>query len=264
MSKRLAAAAALILWIACPALAEVARLRTDVEFLSGDPLAGRMTGSDGERLAAEYIVRQLKALGAHPLPGRDGFLDPFEFTAGMEDGGSTVTLTVEGESRTFAGEDVCALSFSDDAEVSGDVVFAGYGLYVPEEKGFGYDSYFGLDVKDKVVVVLRYVPADVDDETRAILARYSGLRYKALHARELGARAIVLVTGPRSPDAGETIPMSFDSALGGSEIAAASVSGRVAEQLFAGLPEGALEKAQAELDSGNPHVQGFVLLGVTV
>src|SRR6185369_16594566 len=145
-----------------------------------------------------------------------------------------------------------ALSFSDDAEVSGSVVFAGYGIVVPESQNFGYDSYAGLDVKDKVVAVLRYFPEDADQKTRGILARYSDLRYKALAARQHGAKALIVVTGPRSPNAGLTVPMSFDTALAGSGIAAVSVSGAVAAALFSnGKP---LVDAQKDLDTGNPHV----------
>jgi len=65
---------------------------------------------------------------------------------------------------------VQALSFSDAGEVTGEVVFAGYGLVVPNSQDFGYDSYQGLDVKDKIVVALRYFPEDADQKTRAILA----------------------------------------------------------------------------------------------
>ena len=53
-----------------------------------------------------------------------------------------------------------------------------------ESQGFGYDSYATLDVKDKIVVVLQYFPEDADQQTRAVLARYSGLRYKAMAARQ--------------------------------------------------------------------------------
>jgi hypothetical protein len=70
-------------------------------------------------------------------------------------------------------------------------------------------------VKDKVVLVLRYFPEDADQKTRAILARYADLRYKALAARQRGAKAMIVVTGPRSPNAGETIPMTFDTGAGG-------------------------------------------------
>jgi hypothetical protein len=58
--------------------------------------------------------------------------------------------------------------------------------------------------------------------------------------------------------------MTFDTALGGSGIAAASISGKVADLLFQALPEGGLEKVQQELDTGNPHVQGFALADLTM
>ena len=253
-----------LLVFAAPTFGAGTQVRADVNYLASDQTAGRMTGSEGERVAVQYLTKRLTELGASSLPGLEGYVQPFQFTAGMQDGGSKIRIIAGDTALEWSGEDIQALSFSDDAEVTGEVVFAGYGLTIPEEKGFGYDSYFGLDVEDKIVVALRYVPGDVDDETGAVLARYSGLRYKALHARELGAKALVLVTGPRSPNAGETIPMSFDTALGGSGIAAASVGGAVSDVLFAHLEEGGLERVQAELDTGNPHVQGFALPGLTV
>jgi Zn-dependent M28 family amino/carboxypeptidase len=155
------------------------------------------------------------------------------------------------------------LSFSDNGEVSGSVVFAGYGIVVPESQGFGYDSYQGLDVKDKVVVVLRYFPEDADQKTRAIVARYADLRYKAQAARQRGAKGMIVVTGPRSPNAGDVVPMSFDTAIAGSGLVAASVSGESAAPIFAASGK-QLEAVQKELDSGNPHVAGFAIPNVTV
>jgi hypothetical protein len=128
---------------------------------------------------------------------------------------------------------------------------------VPESQALGYDSYAGLDVKDRVVVVLRYFPEEADTKTKTILARYADLRYKAQAARQRGARALVVITGPASPHAGETVPMTSDTALAGSGIPAVSVSGTVATALFAGATP--LADAQKALDSGNPHVSGFPL-----
>ena len=241
--------------------------RRHVEALSTDRLEGRLTGSAGAHLAADYIVEQLIAIGARPLPGQEDFRLPFEFTAGIDDTGSTLQLDhASGEpGRAWQrAEAVQALPFSDAAQVSGPVVFAGYGLTVPGTQGFAYDSYMGLDVEDKIVVVLRYFPEDVDQETRAVLARYSGLRYKALAARERGARALLVVAGPRSPNAGETIPLTFDSASSSSGIVAASIGGDVAEALFGSRAEDAatLDEVQASLDTGNPHVTGFEIPGV--
>jgi hypothetical protein len=260
--QTIVAVAAVVALSAAAALSQSAATsttRTYVETLASERFAGREAGSAGERLAGDYLASQLTRLGAKPLPGRDSLFLPFEFTAGSRDGGSRLTI---GSSTFSAPQDVLSLSFSDDTEVAAPAVFAGYGIVVPESQNFGYDSYATLDVKDKVAVVLRYFPEDADQQTRAILSRYSDLRYKAMAARQRGAKALIVVTGPRSPNAGQTVPTSFDTALSGSGIAAASVTSRVADALFAESKP--LKDVQQQFDTGNPHVAGFPLPNITV
>src|SRR5215217_480087 len=217
--------------------------RPHVAALAGERQEGRLTGSNGERLAAEYLVGQLKKIGARPLPNQKDYRLPFEFTAGARDGGShlSVSSIISGTHTVWSGGVLRALSFSDNGSVTGDVVFAGYGIVVPDSQDFGYDSYATLDVKDKIVLVLRYFPEDADQKTRAILARYSDLRYKAQAARQRGAKGMVIVTGPRSPNAGNVVPMSFDTAISGSGIIAVSISGDAARPIF--------QAANKELDA---------------
>ncbi len=249
---------------AAQSAATTKRTKAHIEALAGDTLEGRLAGSSGERLAADYLTRELTRLGAKPLPGQKDFSQSFQFTAGTRDAGSTLSIASGDTPRTFTStQDVQALSFSDSSEVNGELIFAGYGLVVPEAQNFGYDSYAGLDVKDKVVLVLRYFPEDADQQTRVILSRYAELRYKAMAARQRGARALLVVTGPRSPNAGEMVPMSFDTALSGSGIVAASISGAVAAELFTAAGKN-IETVQKEFDSGNPHVAGFAIPGATV
>ncbi|MFA5910431.1 MAG: M28 family peptidase [Vicinamibacterales bacterium] len=247
------------------ATAVQSRTRTHVETLASDKFEGRLTGSPGEKLAGDYIISELKRIGAKPLPGMTDFRIPFTFTAGSKDGGTTVTVTKDaGGAQTFTGATtVQALSFSDTAEATGRVVFAGYGLVVPEAQNFGYDSYAGLEVKDKIVVVLRYFPEDADQKTRAILARYADLRYKAQAARQRGAKGMLVITGPRSPNAGAVVPMSFDTAIAGSGIVAASVGSDAFAPIIAASGK-SLEEVQKEFDSGNPHVAGFAIPGIMV
>jgi Zn-dependent M28 family amino/carboxypeptidase len=216
-------------------------------------------GAAGPRLAADFLISELRRLGARPLPGTKDYRVAFGFTAGSRDSGSRVD--VSNRRRFDARRDVQALSFSDAAEVSGPLVFAGYGLVVPESQDLGYDSYAGLDVKDKIVLVLRYFPEDAEPKVKGVLARYSDLRYKAMAARQHGAKGLLVVTGPRSPNAGQVVPMTFDTAIAGSGIPAVSVSADVAAALFLRVPDKTLESVQRSLDSGNPHVAGFDMPG---
>ncbi len=257
---RRARLATILLACACcavPAVGSAQDTKTYVRTLASERLEGRLAGSTGEKLAADFLVSELQKIGAKPLPGQTDFREPFEFTAGTKDGGSSFTA---GTSASGAG--ARALSFSDDGEATGPVVFAGYGIVVPDSQGYPYDSYATLDVKDKIVVVLRYFPEDADQKTKGILARYADLRYKAMAARQHGAKAVVVVTGPHSPNAGELAPMTFDTALAGSGIIAVSITGGLADQLFVRAGK-SLGDAQKALDDANPHATGFALDGVT-
>ncbi|MGH9144012.1 MAG: M20/M25/M40 family metallo-hydrolase, partial [Vicinamibacterales bacterium] len=247
--------------------AQTSKTRVHVETLASPRLEGRLAGSNGERLASEYIVSELQKIGARPLPGQKDFLLPFDFTAGTKDGGSTVAIRVGDTASDVVsdhGPNVRALSFSDNGNVEGSVVFAGYGIVVPDSQGFAYDSYATLDVKDKIVVVLRYFPEDAEPKTKGILSRYADLRYKAMAARQHGAKAMIVVTGPSSPNAGELAPMTFDTAIAGSGIVAVSVTGAEASEIFKAVPDKPLATAQKSLDDANPHATGFALPGITV
>src|SRR6185295_11218464 len=131
-----------------------------------------------------------------------------------------------------AGKDFRPLSFTANDSFEGEVVFAGYGLTVAGSAGSGYNSYDGLDVSNKIVLILRYVPEEVAPKRRQELNVYAGLRYKAMTAREHGAKAVLFVTGPNSPNPGVLAPLSFDSSLSGSGIVAMSINDKAADALF--------------------------------
>lgn len=233
-------------------------LHAHVEYLASDELAGRLTGSPGNRQAAEYIAAQLQAAGLKPFGESGTFFQNFEFNAGVKvvtpENRLTITSAAVGAAPvSFVPErDFLPLSFTESGTIEGEVVFAGYGLVAPGKPGEGHDSYEGLDVTNKIVLVLRYVPEGVDQKRRAELNRYAGLRYKALLARTRGAKALLVVTGPNSPNAGQLAPLTMDTSLAGSGIIAASISAQVAEALLAGTGKD-LKALQTALDDENPH-----------
>ena len=251
-------------------------LRADVATLASEKFAGRMTGTDGAQQAAEFLAEQLRAAGLRPFGVSNTFFQPFEFNAGVRVMTNENLLTLADATRRARSDapyqpskftpekDFRPLAFTSNGTVSGDVVFAGYGLAVPGKLGEGYDSYAGLDVSNKIVLALRYVPEEVDAKRRQELNRYAGLRYKAMLARERGAKAILFVTGPTSPNAGELAALSSDSAGGGSGIIAASVTTNVVAQMFAASGQD-LRVIQSALDKEDPHAIGsFALSNVTV
>ncbi|HJX26040.1 MAG TPA: M28 family peptidase [Chthoniobacterales bacterium] len=241
-------------------------LQHEVEWLADEKRDGRMTGSAGAQATASWLVDYFRNAGLKSFG--TNFELPFEFNAGEHviPEKTRCEITIDGASNEKAAldRDFRPLAFSEDGTVEGDVVFAGYGLAVPDGNGARYNSYDGLDVKNKIVLLLRYVPENVDPARRAHLNRYAGPRYKAMLAREHGAKGILVVTGPNSPNAGEVMALTHDGTSAGSSILAASISGKIADALLA--PSGkTLKQLQTALDDENPHAErGFVLPKVKV
>ena len=240
-------------------------LRAEVGYLASDALEGRMTGTRGSQLAADFIAGALRQAGLQPFGDSGSFFQNFKFNADVRvvtNQNSLVVLHAAASATPapFAIEkDFRPLSFTDNGEIEGDVVFAGYGLSVPGKSGDGYNSYAGLDVTNKIVLLLRYVPEGVEPKRRQELNRYAALRYKAMIAREHGAKAMLVVTGPTSPNAGALAPLSFDSSLSGSGIVAASINTNVAAAILTNSGKD-LKSLQSALDTENPHAEGGFLV----
>jgi hypothetical protein len=83
-------------------------------------------------------------------------------------------------------------------------------------------------------------------------------------ARERGAKGVLVVTGPNSPNAGELLPLGSDGSNAGSGIVAASITTAVAERLVAQTGK-SLKEMQTALDTENPHTPGgFAVTGTRV
>lgn len=224
-----------------------------VKYLASDELEGRMTGTDGARKASEYIATHFNEAGLEPLGDDVTYFQAFSFPVGIEVVPEKNELAIVspggGPSHVFNIErDYRPLSFSTNASVKGEVVCVGYGLVVPEEPDKRkYDSYEGVDVAEKVVLVFDDVPSDVDTDERIRLSHYSGPRYKAKQALKRGAAGFLLVVGPNTPGAGELIPLSRTSSDAG--IVAASITTETAQRLLDGA-DVKLSELQTSLDKG--------------
>jgi Zn-dependent M28 family amino/carboxypeptidase len=168
-----------------------------VKVLADDNMEGRETGSEGLRKAEAYVVAQLKSLGLEPK-GTDGFYQPVKFTSRqIDEKDSSLALVRDGVPQPLAlGEDAyfsTRVNLSRD-EVKARLVFAGYGLKIPETN---YDDLKGLDLKGKVVVYISGSPAEVPS---ALSAHYqtTAERWKSL--REAGAIGVVALPNPASMD----------------------------------------------------------------
>lgn len=241
-------------------------VRLHVSYLAGEALGGRLTGTEGERLATEYAAYVFRALGLQPA-GEDGsYFQPFEFLAGVSLGPDNRLALKRDDSaeETFLVDTQWRpLAFSRSGELAAPVVFAGYGIVAPALESLPeYDSYAHLDVKDKWVLAFRYIPEEVSTERRLHLTQYGGLRYKAIAARDRGAVGLIIVSGPNAQAAQRVVALSFDASFAGTSVAAISVDDSVAASMLARSGR-SLQELQDQLDTGDP-LMGFEIPGVTL
>ena len=181
----------------------VARLRQHVSYLASDALDGRRTGTTGANDAARYIAGEFSRLGLKPaiLPAKPArkmsevislYLQPFPYVAAV-DLGKENALKFSGKSNQKAHDltvktDWLPLGFSSNGSVSGPMEFAGFGISAPE---LNYDDYAGVNAKDKVVLILSGSPDG--DNPHGRFARYEEARWKAIAARNAGAKALLII-----------------------------------------------------------------------
>ena len=232
-----------------------------VDYLCRPELGGRYTGSRGEKLATAYVAAYLESLGIVPAGSEGSWYQPFEFTSG-------VTLGPEnrlawGEKDYQVNQDWRPVGFSRVGEVDpAEVVFAGYGIAAPKRNDQEeYDSFVHLDVKDKWVLIFRFMPEDIPPERRQHLSTHSSLRYKAMHLRDMGAKGMLVVSGPNAVVRNELIPLGNDGTTAAFSLPVISVSNTIAEQWLANADKD-IASLQTKLDSG-ALVMGFPT-GVTL
>lgn len=230
-----------------------ADLRQHIEYLASDYMQGRLTGTAGERRATEYAAEVYKGLGLAPAGDKGTYFQGFEFTAGVSLGEKNrLELRSAASSEQFeAGEHWRPLAFSQTGEVApSGIVFAGYGIEAPKTDTHAeYDSFVHLDVKDKWVMVLRFMPENITPEMRQHLSTHSSLRFKAMTLRDLGARGMIVVSGPNAKVTDQLVAMTIDTSLGGTSIAAISVTDTAAQHVLS-LANKDLKQLQDGLDSG--------------
>lgn len=199
--------------------ASLDRIKKDLFFLASEELEGRGLKTDGIHKAAAYIADQFKAAGLKPA-GKDGsYFQPFGIKETYLEAGPHKLVLSGADGRAIGAEfkkSFAVSGLSGKGTVGGDLVFAGYGI--TSEK---YDDYKGLDVKNKVVIVLRQTPRArakkdtlfTDEE----VGKHAPLAGKIKLAAKNGAAAVVFVND--ADMAGKDDPlMPFEYAASNNEV----------------------------------------------
>jgi len=176
------------------ATVDSAEIKADIKYLADDKLLGRMPGTPGYQTAVNYVVARLKGLNVKPAGEKGTWLQTVRLRKATLVKGATAAITnpkivtlSNGDTLSNVINDLIAgkeITISPDPEspaqnVNAPMAFAGYGISQPK---LGYDDYAGLDVKSKVVLVIRGAPDEFSSSVKAHVANTSTiLKTAALH-----------------------------------------------------------------------------------
>lgn len=213
-------------------LADPTRYLNDIKSLASPEMEGRGAGTKGLTRAEHLIEKRYKELGLQPA-GVNGYAQPFTVITGarLKSDNYFSVQTADAKKDLKIDQEFVPFSFSSSGQVARPLVFAGYGATADE---FHYDDYAGLDVKDKIVVVLRYEPSGFAEKSgNHGLTQHSQLITKAINARNHGAKAVVVVNG-KLGDGEEDLLTRFGSVSGPENIGIvfAQVKNAVADAWF--------------------------------
>ncbi len=253
------------------------RMEQYIGYLASDSMKGRNTPSPELDLAARTLAGEMASLGLEPLNG-SYFQEVPLHTRNLVPEDCLFILERGGDSKSFRLKtEYTPFDRTADTLVQAPLVFAGYGITAPE---YDYDDYREIDVKGKVVLVMKHEPGEKDAASRfegVRETRHSLFSVKLERARAKGAVGLLLVTDPLNhmlltpqgypwPGLSEFLPQdNLPIELSGQEqyLPCAQIGESVVEYLFGSVDS--LRKIQQRIDSsGNPFSFAFTGMQVTL
>jgi len=162
------------------------------KILASPSMEGRLSGTEGYNKAAKLVASKFKEWGLKPVYGGD-FLQPFEVSYNeMRKTHFSLLLPAQGEEgepqemKMVIYEDFCPTLYSGFGEVKSEVVFAGFGITASE---LGWDDYRNVDVKGKIIAILRGSPEIKGKD----FSKYSERGIKLQTAARHEAAGIILI-----------------------------------------------------------------------
>ncbi len=216
-----------------PDPAGAARIAADVSTLASPALAGRGTGTEGARIAADFIAQRFRDLGVQPFgdgeegTGERSYFQRFSARIGASVKPASIAIAARGKSLVLKRPITPGTAEgSKSGEARGKATFVGHGISAPAA---GWDDYAGKSVEGQIVVVLDGTPAQgtpgakVEPPIKSAKAApikagpapaealrdFGGVRYKLRTAREHKAAGVVIIARSDELPAAPSDPSSM-------------------------------------------------------
>jgi hypothetical protein len=177
------------------------RLLGDVKYLASEELQGRGVETEGLNKAADFVRDEFAKAGLDMTRVDNGAFQKFTMITNSRLGSPNTLKFIGPKGKTIElkyDTDFRTCSFSGSGSFAGELVFCGYGIDAPNEK---YQDFNGIDVKGKVVVIMRRVPQQTNPhgpfgKPHGGFSRHGEIRSKVSNAFGQGAAAILFVNDP--------------------------------------------------------------------
>ncbi len=175
-----------------------AKMRERVKRLSSDEFEGRGPGTEGGKLAAQYIADQLKSSGVKPA-NKGSYFQNVKLVGVKADPRTTLAVSsANGNGEYKFGDDFVATTSAQTSRVSVDaeLVFVGYGIDAPL---YNWNDYKGpaADYRGKVLIMMVNDPPATEKEPNLFggkaLTYYGRWTYKYEEAARRGAVGVILI-----------------------------------------------------------------------
>lgn len=196
-----------------------ARLLADMKFLASDQLQGRAAENPGLEMAAQFIATRFADLGLRTDIFDGKAFQEFTLEGSIDAPAAKNSFSVCDPNGTYKSvalnEQYLPQTLGINGNFDADVVFAGYGITAPDLK---YDDYANVDVRGKVVLVLRKEPQA--DDPKSLFdgtepSQHALFTTKEINAFKHGAVALILVNDASSEAAspGSLLPLTSSGGL---------------------------------------------------
>lgn len=134
-------------------------MKANIAYLADDKLLGRQPGKPGYQMAVDYVISELQKNGVKPAGEKGTWLQTILMRRATVTPGFTASLNANGTETVLVGGKDISLTpnpIAKQSTVDASLVFVGYGITAA---GLDYDDYKDLNVKGKLVLVVRGAPA---------------------------------------------------------------------------------------------------------
>jgi hypothetical protein len=175
-------------------------LREHLTYLASDELEGRATGEPGLNLAAEYLAGEARRMGLEAIDEDGDYYHRYTLVSRSQDfDHSKIVIRKKDGLETISNRRFYFLnSCPDTIDLSGNVVFAGYGIHSEKD---GYNDFADIDLQDKIVIIMNGGPKDGDGNDLFQDGYWSNARsyrYKLPELAEHNPKAVLIVPDPGS------------------------------------------------------------------